>query len=143
MNSGGISLVMRKFILINYLLISASFAHEDDKVVIVSDVGGTAINSSPSDKFIKEGKTLNFEDKFQFKLEEVIKSAKIEALNIPKFSKKNHVASLSMQVYPNPFSNHWFFVVTIIDEDKNIARIVVNTNYKSWKFGEVHDDFDE
>ena len=133
---------------INRLLFVSSFAilsnlsaHEDDRVVYSSTIGGEIVASAPSHEFLASGKEMKEGDKFEYEPAKAVKAAKESVKKIPGFSEMNHVATLVMQADPNPFSRKWFFVVTIIDEHENIARIIVNTEGKAWPFGVMHDPF--
>jgi hypothetical protein len=124
------------------ILLSANLiAHEDDAVVVVSTINGNNIDSLPSDEFLGAGKTLDRGDLFDFDIEKVITSAKSASKKIKGFHEEFYVANLIMQTYPNPFSRKWFFVVTLVDKNKNIVRIIINTNGEVWPFGKAHDPF--
>jgi hypothetical protein len=98
--------------------------------------------TSPSPQFLNSGKNLRKGDVFDFDLKRVTDTAKNEAKRIKGFSGNCHVVALDMEAYPTPLAGKWFFIVTVVDDHKNIAKIIVNSEGKAWPFGIEYDAFD-
>lgn len=117
-------------------------AHEWDTIVYTSQIGAKRLDSSPSEEFLLSGKPLYKGDVFEYDLEKIIESATSESKKVAGFSGEAPVLTMQMQAYPTPHSKQWFFVVTLIDEAKNIVRVIVNSNGDSWRVGKMHDAFE-
>lgn len=130
-------------IALNSLFFQVACAHENSVVIIDSSIESKIITSIPSDEFLDTDITIGEGTKFPFKTAKVIEVAKVEAKKIKGFSDQFSVTGLSMQAYPHAYGDKWYFVVSIMDDKKNLVNVIVNSNYKSWPFGQRHDPFEE
>lgn len=131
--------------LIQSIVVSAVFLSADTKanetfqVLHSSEVDKESFISMPSVAFLRKGSELKKGDVFRFDIQKFRKIAVGYARGIKGFSE---LVSSSVSMISNPDSDSgYYFLVVLIDKNKNCLRIVMNGEYEIWPLGKVHDPF--